>query len=285
MLYTGIIYKYTSPSNKVYIGQTRDEFNRRQKFLSKTNYTYAGTKINKARAKYGPENFEYSVLFKIESNNEEEIIGVLNKKEIEFIELFDSFYNGYNSTKGGENSYIRTEENRQKLSNITKEYYKTHKSAVAKAILQFDFSSGCFLKEWESAKQAAEALKLYANSITNVCKQKQNQTGGYIWRYRSDFEEIPNKIQLKSRFASNLPVIQYDLNGKELKRWKNMSIAAAELGYSLGNFSTYCNGRNNHKYKGFLYYRGEKDSLENNPHNYSKATPKLPNDQQYTSGN
>ena len=57
MLYTGIIYKYTSPSNKVYIGQTRDEFNRRQKFLSKTNYTYAGTKINKARAKYGPENF------------------------------------------------------------------------------------------------------------------------------------------------------------------------------------------------------------------------------------
>ena len=41
MLYTGIIYKYTSPSNKVYIGQTRDEFNRRQKFLSKTNYPYA----------------------------------------------------------------------------------------------------------------------------------------------------------------------------------------------------------------------------------------------------
>lgn len=27
-----------------------------------------------------------------------------------------------------------------------------------------------------------------------------------------------------------------------------------------GNFSTYCNGRNNHEYKGFLYYRGEKDN-------------------------
>lgn len=35
-----------------------------------------------------------------------------------------------------------------------------------------------------------------------------------------------------------------------------MSQAAMELGYSLGNFSTYCNGRNNHEYKGFLYYRG-----------------------------
>lgn len=64
-----------------------------------------------------------------------------------------------------------------------------------------------------------------------------------------------------------------------------MSTAAAELGYSLGNFSTYCNGRNNHEYKGFLYYRGEKDSAEEKPHIYNKVAPRLPNDQQYTTGN
>ena len=110
--------KIIASSFEEYAGYYNGEFVEPEKLnesiinsLSKAEIN-AGTKINKARAKYGPENFEYSVLFKIESNNEEEIIGVLNKKEIEFIELFDSFYNGYNSTKGGENSYIRTEENR-----------------------------------------------------------------------------------------------------------------------------------------------------------------------------
>ncbi len=34
-----------------------------------------------------------------------------------------------------------------------------------------------------------------------------------------------------------------------------MSEAAIELGYSLGNFSAYCNGKNNHEYKGYKYYR------------------------------
>jgi len=36
-----------------------------------------------------------------------------------------------------------------------------------------------------------------------------------------------------------------------------MKLAAEELGYSLGNFGTYCNGRNNNCYKGYKYYRGE----------------------------
>ena len=44
----GIIYKYVSPSNKVYIGQTVDEKKRRQVFLREDN-DYAGIKINAAR--------------------------------------------------------------------------------------------------------------------------------------------------------------------------------------------------------------------------------------------
>lgn len=57
----GIIYKYTSPSGKVYIGQTIDEKKRRKEFRN-LNIKYAGRKINHARKKYGPENFEYEVL-------------------------------------------------------------------------------------------------------------------------------------------------------------------------------------------------------------------------------
>ena len=61
----GIIYKYTSPSGKVYIGQTLNEEQRRKDFLGKA-YKYAGMGINNARMKYGPENFEYEVLYEKE---------------------------------------------------------------------------------------------------------------------------------------------------------------------------------------------------------------------------
>ena len=43
----GIIYKYTSPSGKIYIGQTMNEKERRKKFLGKSSY--AGEKIDTAR--------------------------------------------------------------------------------------------------------------------------------------------------------------------------------------------------------------------------------------------
>lgn len=48
----GIIYKYTSPSGKSYIGQTINEVQRRYDFRN-LNETYAGLKIENARHKYG----------------------------------------------------------------------------------------------------------------------------------------------------------------------------------------------------------------------------------------
>jgi hypothetical protein len=45
----GIIYKYTSPSGKVYIGQTINEKDRRKHFLIQ-KLSYGGIKIDTARA-------------------------------------------------------------------------------------------------------------------------------------------------------------------------------------------------------------------------------------------
>lgn len=86
---------------------------------------------------------------------------------------------------------------------------------------------------------------------------------GIIYKYVSPSGKVYIG-QIKSKKSSKLPVIEYTLDDIETRRWANMTIAAQELGYSLGNFSTYCNGRNNHEYKGFLYYRGERDDLFSN---------------------
>ena len=188
-MYRGIIYKYTSPSGKHYIGQTIDEKSRRSKFLN-PNIDYSGPKINRARHKYGPENFEYEVIFAVESLIRSEVLEILDDKEVQYIKLFDSFENGYNSNLGGEGgTHIVTEDTRKKLSESTTNYYKTHDS------------------------------------------------------------------------VKNIAILQYSLEGDYIQEWDSISDAAKELGYSLGNFSTYCNGRNNHEYKGFLYYRGSESPI------------------------
>lgn len=252
----GIIYKYTSPSGKTYIGQTINESSRRSVFFN-LNKEYAGPKINMARAKYGPNNFEYEVIFAVEARTREEVIEILDIKEVHYIKLYDSFNSGYNSNEGGKGgSHVITDVTRERLSKTTKEYYKTHKSTVAKAVLQYDLA-GVFIQEWESAKQAGESLDIIPGAITNVCKGVRKVAGDFIWRYKSDYDTIPERLTGINFKSSSVPLKQYTLEGKFVKEWESITAAAKELGYSLSNFSTYCNGRNNHEYKGFLYYRGD----------------------------
>ena len=118
----GVIYKYTSLSGKCYIGQTIDEERRRRDFLG-IKKIYSGPKINRAREKYGPENFKYDVLVRVESDNEEELHNYLNILEIGFIKIYDSINNGYNACDGGQKSvtgFHHSEETKKKMSEMKK---------------------------------------------------------------------------------------------------------------------------------------------------------------------
>ena len=117
----GIIYKYTSPSGKVYVGQTINEQKRRNTFLN-LSLSYGGDKIDNARNKYLPENFQYEIL---EENNYTDLHTAkeeLNKLEIHYIDYFDSYRTGYNSALGGGTTtgYKFTEEQKHKMSVIRK---------------------------------------------------------------------------------------------------------------------------------------------------------------------
>lgn len=108
----GVIYRYKSPSGKYYIGQTIDEEGRRHAFLYNRTFGYAGNRINEARKKYGPENFEYTVLMKVEGDDPDEVRKYLNIFECYFIKVYDSYRHGYNMSEGGHNM---TEEARIKM--------------------------------------------------------------------------------------------------------------------------------------------------------------------------
>lgn len=117
----GVIYKYTSPSGKSYIGQTTNEKVRREKWYLK-KVPYAGEKIERARRKYGAKNFTYEVLERRTYPTKEIATEELNKLEIYYIGLYDTYRNGYNCTIGGEatSGYNLSEEIKVKIGKANK---------------------------------------------------------------------------------------------------------------------------------------------------------------------
>ena len=88
--YKGIIYKYTSPSGKIYIGQTiRPKKRRSEHHFSSLNKP--DTIFHKAIKKYGWENFSYTVLVTIICSTKEVLKSTLNYFEQSFIN------DGYNT--------------------------------------------------------------------------------------------------------------------------------------------------------------------------------------------
>lgn len=94
---TGLIYKYTNKiNNKIYIGQTRQQLERRH--YKHINQLDDNTYFHRAVQKYRMENFSLEI---VEDNIPLE---QLDERERYWIKYFDSYYTsgkGYNETKGG----------------------------------------------------------------------------------------------------------------------------------------------------------------------------------------
>lgn len=93
----GYIYKITNNiNNKVYIGQTVKSYQERfrQHQLNYNKEYFSQIVLYKAFKKYGIENFSFDPIEEVEKE-------FLNEREKYWINYYDSYYNGYNSTLGG----------------------------------------------------------------------------------------------------------------------------------------------------------------------------------------
>ena len=241
-MYTGIIYKYTSPDGKIYIGQTRNEKVRRRCW-NNLSTPYAGVRLEKARQQFGPDNFTYEVLFKVESENEYDIIDTLNKKEIEYISLYDSCNKGYNGNTGGD-CFKMSEESIQKASESKK-----------KAILQYDLD-GNFVQEWNSAKDVEQQTGIKACNIALVLKQTRYQTGGYIFKYKMS-DSYPLSIEVNHSKTQKQIIIKYTLDGEIINKFDSINDAAKDCGVGRDCLRQYIDGKNNHIYRNFKWKRYE----------------------------
>ena len=85
-------------NNKVYIGQTTQTINIRFTNHKMASRTGEDTKFYRAMRKYGEENFYPEQLEEVEVKD-------LNDRERYWIKQYNSYYNGYNSTLGGDQPY------------------------------------------------------------------------------------------------------------------------------------------------------------------------------------
>ena len=92
------IYKITNNINqKVYIGQSIDIIRRWRNHKSFNESLCGHYPLYQAFKKYGLENFSFEII-------EECLPQELNDKEIYWIDFYNSYYNGYNQTTGGQES-------------------------------------------------------------------------------------------------------------------------------------------------------------------------------------
>lgn len=198
----GIIYKYENILNhKVYIGQTINEEKRiqahRNAVIEKNPHFHA------AIQKYGFENFNYEVLFRIQCELLDYIKIVLDEMEMYYINKFNSTDPtcGYNITSGGGGTigYKLSEEHKKRLSDVMKskhihlskeqiialqEKRKEVKFIKGKAINRYDLQ-GNFKESYMSMMDAARKFKCNAKSLSRAMTRKHN-TGifkGYLWKF------------------------------------------------------------------------------------------------------
>lgn len=117
------IYKIENLINhKCYIGQSIDvhrrwtDHKRLYKVETDAGYNYP---IYRAFRKYGIENFSFELL-------EECLASELNEKEKMYIRKYDSFFNGYNQSFGGDSKCSRPKENIIKVFDLLQTTTLTH---------------------------------------------------------------------------------------------------------------------------------------------------------------
>lgn len=121
------IYKFQNNINKkVYIGQTRNLSSREKQhhrnYLNPNSSMY-NTKFYRALRKYGYDNFSYQILVEDDNLTSEELNCL---EEYYIMKVYNSYYCGYNSTKGGDNTSVSRKLDEEQVLHI-KEKLKTQK--------------------------------------------------------------------------------------------------------------------------------------------------------------
>ena len=126
---------------------------------------------------------------------------------------------------------------------------KNNRSEKCKPVRQYALD-GVFIKQFDSVKEASEALNISAGQISANCRNptKIKTAGKYMWKFANEQKE-KNIDGMKSDVIKT--VAQYNTDGEFIKTFSSGHEAASE--YDVTPSSIYGAIRNNFVSKGFLW--------------------------------
>jgi len=199
------IYKITNLVNgKEYIGQTSLSIQERFKqHIHDANKGYYNHRpLYNAFNKYGIENF---IVEELEECNTEEV----NQKEIEYINKFDTYSNGYNATLGGEGT-------------VTIDYDKVLEK------YRMGLSAGQIAKDMNhDIKQITRILKSKGVSKEEIVERGHDSQGRPLYKIDKKTNEILEKFDSVAKAAQYL---------------KDNNISKDTIGGISAHISQCCNG-------------------------------------------
>ena len=153
--------------------------------------------------------------------------------EINYIRLFKSFgADLVNKTSGGDSGPVCY---KAKNANWGKVGKLNHRS---KAVYVFD-KIGNFIEEIGSLRQAQKKYNVDFSSIIKCCKGVLHNTGNYTFRYKEDFECIPDKININPRkynYDNNnrvIPIELYDKQDNFIRNFRTITQASEITGMNI----------------------------------------------------
>jgi group I intron endonuclease len=158
------VYKITSPTNKIYVGQSIN-ISKRKKEYENLNCKKQ-IKLYNSLQKYGFENHVFEII-------EECYVEQLNEHEIYWINFYNSTREGLNIREGGSNGAL-SEETKQKMRKPKREGTGEKISKNSKGISR---NKGRKQSEQEKEKrsQIKKGTKLSSLHIENIKKNKLNK--------------------------------------------------------------------------------------------------------------
>lgn len=245
------IYKITSPTNKVYIGQSLNINKRKKEYMRLSIKDQP--KIFNSLKKYGWEAHKFEILEEctLEQLNEQEIyhkqqfINELGWEKALFCNIYDS--GGGPKTKetceriskshiGMEKPWVSKTLKGKKHTDVQINSRINSIKSKSKPIYQYDLE-GNFIKEWQKAKIASNELKISNGYLSSII-----DTNKTINEYR--FTSIKyDKISPTTKWKNvKLITYQYDLEGNFIKEWPSAKEAAKFINKPSQCITACCRG-------------------------------------------
>lgn len=236
----GIYGIYCISNDTIYIGSAN---NFHARAIRHTSYlkrnAHHSQRLQRAWLKYGIENFLFVVI--------EELSGDMRLAEEKWINVFDSYKNGFNCTPNC-TSY--------KPFKLTSEQIQKRIEKSSKPVICLDLE-GNYLCEYSSISKAAKSISDQSTNISSCCKRKLHYVKDFIFVYKDEYDSnkdysykpekktfseihkqrisqalkgIPkNENQLSVlRLRSSKPVNKYTTQGSLIKEYSSMKLCCID---------------------------------------------------------